>query len=166
MIKSLKLCIAFLFAAALPVQADVIVGKIVAIADGDTITVLTDQKESVRIRLAGIDAPEKGQAFGQASKEHLSRLAFEKFVEIHYQTQDRYGRIVGKVLLDGIDICLMQIRNGFAWHYKKYEMEQEPADRTLYVEAEEQARADQLGLWSEANPIAPWDHRRSKLKPH
>lgn len=162
MINALKVYITLLLVIALPAQAEIIVGKAVGIADGDTITVLTTKNESVRVRLAGIDAPEKGQPFGHAAKEHLAASVFEKNVEIHYKKYDRYGRVVGKVVLDGIDICLKQIRDGFAWHFKKYVAEQEPADQLLYAESEKLARKERLGLWDDASPIAPWDHRSTK----
>ncbi len=78
--------------------------------------------------------------------------------------RDRYGRIVGKVLLDGIDACLdaclEQVKAGFAWHYKKYQHEQSLEDQRLYAEAETKARNERLGLWRENNPNPPWDYRR------
>jgi len=79
---------------------------------------------------------------------------------IEYQKRDRYGRIVGKVLLDGIDVCLEQVKAGFAWHYKKYQHEQSAEDRELYADAEIRARAERLGLWRENNPNPPWEYRR------
>ncbi len=83
-----------------------------------------------------------------------------KQVTVEYQKRDRYGRIVGKVLLDGIDVCLEQVKAEFAWHYKKYQHEQSAEDRELYAEAEHQARTGGLGLWRENNPNPPWEHRR------
>ena len=81
-------------------------------------------------------------------------------VTVEYQKRDRYGRIVGKVLLDGIDACLEQVKAGFALHYKEYQHEQSPEDQRLYAEAEIRAREERLGLWRENNPIPPWEHRR------
>ncbi len=81
-------------------------------------------------------------------------------VTVEYQRRDRYGRIVGKVLLDGIDACLEQVKAGFAWHYKKYQHEQSPEDRQRYAVAEIRARDERLGLWRENNPNAPWEFRR------
>ncbi len=83
-----------------------------------------------------------------------------KQVTVEYQKRDRYGRIVGKVLLDGIDACLEQVKVRFAWHYKKYQHEQSAEDRQLYADAEDKARNERLGLWRENNPIPPWEHRR------
>ena len=81
-------------------------------------------------------------------------------VTVEYQRRDRYGRIVGKVLLDGIDACLEQVKAGFAWHYKKYQHEQSLEDRQRYAVAEIRARDERLGLWRENNPNAPWEFRR------
>ncbi len=83
-----------------------------------------------------------------------------KQVTIEYQKRDRYGRIVGKVLLDGIDVSLEQVKAGFAWHYKKYQHEQSLEDRQLYADAEIRAREGRLGLWRENNPNPPWEFRR------
>jgi endonuclease YncB( thermonuclease family) len=95
-----------------------------------------------------------------ASRKHLASIVADQQVTVEYQKRDRYGRIVGKVLLDGIDVCLEQIKAGFAWHYKKYQHEQSAEDRELYADAENKARDERLGLWRENNPIPPWEHRR------
>ncbi len=113
-----------------------------------------------KIRLAGIDAPERRQAYGLASRKHLASIVAGKQVTVEYQKRDRYGRIVGKVLLDGIDVCLEQVKAGFAWHYKKYQHEQSAEDRELYADAENKARNERLGLWRENNPNPPWEFRR------
>jgi len=113
-----------------------------------------------KIRLAGIDAPERRQAYGLASRKHLASIVAGQQVRIEYQKRDRYGRIVGKVLLDGIDVCLEQVKVGFAWHYKKYQHEQSAEDRELYADAENKARNERLGLWRENNPNPPWEFRR------
>ncbi len=83
-----------------------------------------------------------------------------KRVAIEYQKRDRYGRIVGKVWVNGLDACLEQVKAGFAWHYKKYQHEQSREDQKLYAVAEANARDARLGLWRENNPIPPWEHRR------
>ena len=95
-------------------------GRVVGVSDGDTITVLDRAKVQHKIRLAGIDAPEKGQAFGNASKENLSRLVFDSQVEAHCHKKDRYGREVCKVLRGATDVNLEQIRAGMAWWYREY----------------------------------------------
>src|SRR5204863_1110196 len=104
--------------------SQVFMGRVVRIADGDTITVLDGSNAQHRIRLQGIDAPESHQAFGTQSKKNLSELIFDKDVTVEYEKIDRYGRIVGKITLAGTDIDLEQIKAGMAWHYKDYQDEQ------------------------------------------
>ena len=139
----------------LTASADSLTGKVVKITDGDTLYVLDANYKEHKIRLAGIDAPERKQAYGLASRKHLASIVAGKQVTIEYQKRDRYGRIVGKILLDGIDACLEQVKAGFAWHYKKYQIDQSPEDRQLYADAENKARYERLGLWRENNPIPP-----------
>jgi endonuclease YncB( thermonuclease family) len=133
---------------------------VVGIADGDTITVLDDSKTQHRVRLAGIDAPEKGQAFGNVSRQHLADLVAGQRVTVERHKRDRFGRIVGKVQRGGLDVCLEQVRAGMAWHFKKYAAEQSPEDRRTYAEVEEQARANKAGLWGDARAVPPWEFRR------
>lgn len=139
--------------------ADTLQGRVVGIADGDTVTVLDDSNTQFKIRLMSIDAPEKKQAFGNKSKETLSDLVFNKQVTVEYSKKDRYGRTVGKIIVDGIDANLEQVKAGMAWHYKQYQKEQSVEDRSLYAQAEDQARAEQLGLWFDVDPTPPWDWR-------
>jgi endonuclease YncB( thermonuclease family) len=134
-------------------------GRVVAVADGDTVTVLDAQKVQHKIRLGGIDAPEKKQAFGNRSKESLSDCAFGKDVVVDWDKVDRYQRKVGKILAAGVDCNLRQIKLGMAWHYKKYAKEQSSSDRATYAAAEDVALNARTGLWSDAAPIAPWDFR-------
>jgi len=143
-------------------NADVIVGWVVGIADGDTITVLDDTRTQHKIRLAGIDAPEKKQPFGNRSKESLSDLVFSKTVTVDTDKRDKYGREVGKVLVDGIDANLEQVKRGMAWHYKAYEREQSAIDRKAYAEAENEASASRRGLWEDKSPLPPWEFRRNR----
>lgn len=137
-------------------------GRVVGVDDGDTITVLDSSNQNHVIRLQGIDAPEKGQEFGTKSKQDLSQLVFDQVVNIEWSKRDRYSRIVGKVLLNGDDVCLAQVRAGMAWHYKYYQGEQSPKDRQLYNEAEDVAKSARIGLWVDANPTPPWDFRRRR----
>lgn len=134
-------------------------GKVVGVSDGDTITVLDSSKTQHKIRLSGIDAPEKAQPFGQRSKEHLSDLVFGKQVTIEGDKIDRYQRQVGKVVVGGVDANLEQIKSGFAWHYKVYEKEQPVADRATYSSAEQLSRTKRIGLWNDKNPTPPWEWR-------
>jgi len=144
-------------------SADALYGHVVGVTDGDTITLLDTSKTQHKIRVAGIDAPEKKQPFGQRSKESLSALAYDKDLTIEWTKKDRYGRIIGKLIdRQGRDLNLEQVRAGLAWHYKKYDKEQSPEDRKLYAAAEDAARGKRIGLWSDANPEAPWDYRKKK----
>jgi endonuclease YncB( thermonuclease family) len=125
-------------------------------------TVLDSTKTQHKIRLAGIDAPEKKQAFGQRSKESLSDLVFNREVQVETTKRDRYGREIGKVQVDGLDANLEQIKRGMAWHYKAYQREQSVLDRQSYAEAEEVARGARVGLWKDDQPVPPWDFRHSR----
>lgn len=147
------------------IQAATLEGRVVGVADGDTITILDAANSQYKIRLAGIDAPEKKQPFGNVSKKSLSDLVFGKQVTIDYSKQDRYGRVVGKVRVDGSNVNLEQIRRGMAWHYKKYKTELVLDDRLAYLHAQEDARKAGLGLWIDQSPIPPWDFRKSKKFP-
>ena len=140
-------------------QAATITGKVVGVSDGDTITVLDASKTQFKIRLEGIDAPEKAQSFGQKSKEHLSDLVFGKQVEVESNKSDKYGRTVGKVLVNGRDANLEQVRSGFAWHYKEYQKEQPASDRVAYANAETNAQSSKSGLWRDPKPMPPWEWR-------
>ncbi len=156
--RVIALC--FLVFVSLAAFADTLTGKVVKITDGDTLYVLDANYEQHKIRLAGIDAPERKQAYGLASRKHLLSIVAGKQVTVEYQKRDRYRRIIGKVLVDGIDVCLEQVKAGLAWHYKKYQHEQSPEDQRLYADAEHKARNERLGLWRENNPNPPWEYRR------
>ena len=142
------------------VNAKTIEGLVVGVADGDTITVLDQQKNTYKIRLQGIDAPEKKQAFGEKSKQSLHDLVHGKQVRIEYDKEDKYGRIVGKITLDDLDICLQQLVLGMAWHYKKYQNEQSVADRVVYNDAELKSKSLKLGLWADETLMPPWEFRK------
>ena len=141
-------------------QAATLVGQVVGVTDGDTITVLDAAKTQYKIRLSGIDAPEKRQAFGQASKKSLSYLVYEKVVSVNYEKEDRYERIVGKVIVSGLDANLEQVKRGMAWFYKKYQNEMVLDDRLDYLHAQEKAETNKVGLWMDDEVIAPWDFRK------
>jgi endonuclease YncB( thermonuclease family) len=143
-----------------PARADWITGRVVAIADGDTLIILTTDRVQHRVRLAGIDTPEKRQPFSQIAKDHLSSLVDGQTVTVNYHKRDRYGRIVGKVLTNGADAGLRQVEAGLAWHYERYEQEQSDWDRAAYARAEVQARAEKRGLWRDPEPVPPWDFWR------
>ena len=130
-------------------------GKVVAVADGDTITVLKDLRQ-VKVRLTEIDAPEKKQAFGNRSKESLSDLCFGKTATLIEKSKDRYGRTLARVTCDGTDANAEQVRRGLAWAYTKYLTD--PQIKVL----EEEARASRLGLWRDETPVPPWEWRHRK----
>jgi endonuclease YncB( thermonuclease family) len=142
--------------------ADVILGRVIGVSDGDTITVLDNTNIQHKIRLGGIDAPEKKQSFGNVSKQSLSDLVYNQQVDVEWHKKDRYGRKVGKVLVNHEDANLEQIKRGMAWYYKKYKGELEQSDRISYVQAEQDAQTNRLGLWLDESPIAPWDFRKQK----
>ena len=158
----MKLLLSFLliFSVCTASASKILQGKVVSVADGDTITVLDAEKTQHKIRLQGIDAPEKAQAFGAKSKQALYEMVHGKTVQVSFEKSDKYGRILGKVLLDGQDICHQQIKAGLAWHYKKYQNQQPLADRDAYSASETAAKNEKLGLWSDLRPVAPWDFRK------
>jgi endonuclease YncB( thermonuclease family) len=136
-------------------QAATFSGKVVGIADGDTLTVLTDSKRQHKIRLAEIDAPEKHQPFGTKSKQSLSHLCFGKEAEIAPRVKDRYQRIVARVKCDGVDANAEQVNRGMAWVYRRY-----AKDHDLYV-LEHGAKVEKRGLWADSSPTPPWQWRKN-----
>lgn len=135
-----------------PVYAD-FSGRVVSIADGDTITVLVDRQQ-VKVRLVEIDAPEKTQAFGNRSKQSLSDMCFGRDALIQEKSKDRYRRTLGRVFCDGMDANAEQVRRGMAWVYDKY-----VTDHSLY-RLQDEARAAKRGLWNDPDPMPPWVWRR------
>jgi micrococcal nuclease len=134
--------------------------RCVGITDGDTITVLAGA-ERTRIRLEGVDAPERGQPFSNRSRQFVSALVSGRVVRILPRETDRYGRLVARVRVDDLDLSLELVRAGLAWHYKRYS-----SDPALAA-AELQARTERLGLWSVTDPIPPWEmKRRNTAKPN
>ena len=136
------------------VHAGTLSGEVVGVTDGDTITLVDREKRQVKVRLAGIDAPEKRQPFGQKSKASLSELAYRKTVTVITGKTDRYGRVVGKLLADGQDVNLEQVRRGMAWHYKAYEREQSAVDRVAYAAAEDVGQEPEKRLVVDARGAA------------
>lgn len=147
-----------LFLLACSAHAKTLTGYVVEITDGDTIVVLDADHHQHKIRLAGIDAPERHQPFGTRSTESIARLTFNQNVTVVWK-KEHQGRPIGKVTVNGVDASLEQVKAGMAWWYRKYAKEQSPADQRLYEQAEQQARAKRAGLWADANPVPPWDFR-------
>ena len=140
--------------------AETFPARVVGISDGDTITVLAAGNQHRKIRLAGIDAPEKKQAFGQRSRQHLADLVFGKNVVLDCVKVDRYRRDVCVVLVGGRDANLAQVEAGMAWWYRKYSREQTAQQRVDYEAAEGRARAARAGLWVDPYPVPPWEWRK------
>ncbi|SCK29509.1 thermonuclease family protein [Vogesella sp. LIG4] len=126
--------------------------RVVAVLDGDTLQCLAGRR-ALRVRLGQVDAPETAQPYGQRAKAALAARVFGREVTLQRQDVDQYGRLVARVLLDGADINLQQVRDGWAWVYRQY------AHEAGYYAAERAARAEGAGLWADARPVAPWDWR-------
>jgi len=145
---------AFLFA--VPAFATELIGRVVHVQDGDTLTVLVDRQQ-VKVRLASIDAPERKQPFGTRSRQSLNDLCHGKAAEVQDNGRDRYGRTIGTITCAGIDANAVQVRRGMAWVYDRYARPGSP----LYA-LQEQAREVKAGLWADAQPVAPWEWRKIK----
>ncbi len=148
----------YLFAACAALAAGVfgaqLTGRVVKVADGDTITVLDAGKTQHKVRLNAIDAPEKAQAHGEESRRHLAGFVAGRDVTVEWESKDRYGRILGTVWHDGMEVNLQMVEDGYAWHYKRY-------DRTkAYADAETDARNWMRGLWRDPAPVQPEEFRR------
>ena len=155
--KKLFLTLSFLLLVAFTCSAQRFTVKVVGVSDGDTFTAINRDSLQMRIRIYGIDAPEKGQDFGKRAKKALSDYIFGKKVTIDVQSQDSWGRYVSYVYTpDGRDVSLMMLQDGMAWHFKKYDSSEK------YSRAESDARAKRIGIWSQPNPVAPWEFRKKK----
>ena len=137
-------------------------GRVVKVVDGDSITILDAHNVQHKIRLSGIDAPEKAQPYGEVSRRSLAEIVAGKDVVVETTKKDRYGRVVGKVLVDGQDANLLQIERGLAWFYREYQNEQSPDGLMAYEAAELSAKKLGTGLWNDSNPMPPWEWRRSR----
>jgi len=149
-------------------------GRVVGVSDGDTISVLDEWHITHKVRLAGIDAPERKQPYGAQARQHLAGLVFGKSVAVTWHKRDWYGRLIGEVRLRVTGACgqpdcaraedvgLAQIESGLAWHYRQYQNEQTMEQRRRYALAEQSARAKREGLWKDARPVPPWEYRSSQ----
>lgn len=152
----LRIVAAVAVALAIPaaIAGELTTARVVGVTDGDTITLLDHEKRQIKVRMAGIDAPERGQPFGSKSKQALSDLVFGKTVEVDDQGEDKYDRTIARILVDGVDVNREMVARGMAWQYVKYD--QSAALRA----AEKSAREAKLGLWADKGPIPPWEWRR------
>ena len=153
-------------------QAAELKGKIISIADGDTATLLVLENKSkllkplemekvniktqYRIRLNDIDAPEKKQPFGNKSRDNLASYIAGEIITVKYKSKDKYGRILGTIYFENLDINLQQIKNGYAWVYKQYSKNQ------TYYQEEQKAKDLKKGLWIAKEPLAPWEYRKKR----
>lgn len=135
-------------------MAEEIKGHVVGVTDGDTLTILVNGHDQIKVRLAEIDAPEKSQSFGQRSKQILSDLCFDRDAELQKTATDRYGRTVAKVYCAGVYANAEQIRAGLAWAYLKY-----LRDKSL-LGLENEAKNAKRGLWIDSKPVPPWEYRK------
>ena len=149
------LCIFLNLVLSLPVLPQNLVGKVISIKDGDTIELLV-KKTSLKIRLYGIDCPEKGQDFGNQATQYISQLCFQQEVTVEPHGKDKYGRLLGVVLLKGgVNLNQKMVEAGYAWRYKYSN------DKTLLL-LQQQAQKKKVGLWIMPNAIAPWEFRKAK----
>jgi len=137
-------------------------GRVVSVSDGDTLTVLDRAYREHKIRLIGIDAPEGGQDFGQASRMNLARMIFGREVLVIVMATDKYDRALAKVFVDETDVNTEQVRAGMAWFYRAFERDIPPPERQLLDNLERDARAEKRGLWQHRNPMPPWEFRERK----
>lgn len=128
-------------------------GVAVRIIDGDTFVLLLNNEFETGVRLNGIDCPERKQAFSQRANEELSNLIFDREVIVYYDKKDGFGRVLGDIYVDGANVNHEMVRRGMAWHYVKY------SDDETLAKLEKEARRNRTGLWSDPNPIPPWDYR-------
>lgn len=146
---------------AMPLHAETLKGKVVFVADGDTLTMQVGKNKREKVRLLGIDAPEHDQAYGAESGKLLAQLVKDKVVTVRFDKRDDYGRILGMVSLNDLDINLEMVKRGAAWHYAFFF-----PDAKHLAQAEKAARKAHAGLWKASNPIAPWDFRRAAKQAH
>ena len=156
-----KTIVAFLIALLLPALTWAWQGKVIHVTDGDTIVVLTEDKEQVRIRLYGIDAPESRQPFGSKATEFVRDIAALKVVEINERYLDRYDRTIATVHLpDGTNLNEELVRVGLAWVYTRYCDEQPMCSK--WDKLQQEARENKVGLWADKEPVPPWEWRRRR----
>jgi micrococcal nuclease len=159
MLQMRSIIIPLLLILSLPLYAaQEYIGRVVAISDGDTLTILESNNRQIKVRLAEIDTPESKQPYGARAKQELSALAYNKTVIVKAQSTDRYKRVVGRVYVGNVDVNAELVRRGTAWVYRQY-----AKDKQLYA-IENHARKNRVGLWSlpEAEKIPPWEWRKKR----
>jgi len=154
-------------------SAEILEGKVVRIVDGDTLVLLDANKVQHRVRLSGIDTPERGQPFGKRATENLARLTGNRPARLEWYKQDRWKRLIGTVWVHSpdtscrnidcpktLDVGMAQLTQGLAWHFKRYAHEQPEEERERYSFAEHEAKSKRVGLWSDPDPVPPWEWRK------
>lgn len=163
LLRSLPLCLLTAASLLSTALAETLFGHCVGVADGDTcallLTLENGSKKTEKIRFHAIDAPEKRQAYGQAAKQFVSNLIYDKDIRVEMQSRDRYGRIIGKIYVGDTYVNLAVVRAGYAWWYRRY-----APTETSFEQAETSARAARRGLWQDTAPIPPWEFRHSGKK--
>jgi micrococcal nuclease len=135
-----------------------IAGTVVAVADGDTFTMINAEQAEIKVRLYGVDAPERGQDFSNVSRQYLSDLVFGKKVIVEQIDTDQYNRVVGIVTINGQVVNEDLLKAGLVWHYTQFD------NSIVWDKLEREARASRKGLWSKHEPTPPWEFRRNKRK--
>ena len=138
-------------------------GQVVRVSDGDTV-ILQTQDSTIKIRLAGIDAPETKMPHGPQAKAHLAALVLGKQVQAIAQKKDRYGRTIATLMLNTKDVNLAMVQAGMAWHYKQYERGQTEDQAASYSESEQLAQSTRRGLWSQPDAVPPWAWRQAQTQ--
>ncbi|MDR2955960.1 MAG: thermonuclease family protein [Prevotella sp.] len=148
----------FLFFFACNTDSEIITGEVVSVADGDTFTMKTMTGERIKVRLYGIDAPERGQDFSNKSRQLLNDLCYGKIVDVHSQGYDQYDRLLGFVYIDGLNVNEEMVRQGLAWYYNHF------VDDHRLDSLEQVAREKKLNIWSRKNPTNPYEYRKKQRK--
>lgn len=151
------LFILFLFVScSMITEKGTISGKVISVADGDTMTILTADKKQIKIRMLGIDAPERGQDFGTVARQQLNNLCYGKNVIVEKKDEDQYGRVLGVVYVDGMNVNEYMVRNGLAWYYRHFVNDPRLDSLELL------ARKEKVNIWSMKNPTPPYEFRKSR----
>jgi endonuclease YncB( thermonuclease family) len=154
--KKMLFMLFLLASCSLTTEKEVISGKVISVADGDTMTILTADKKQIKIRMLGIDAPERGQDFGTVARQQLNNLCYGKTVTVENKGEDQYGRVLGVVYVDGMNVNEYMVRNGLAWYYRHFVNDPRLDSLELL------ARKDKVNIWSMKKPIPPYEFRKSR----
>jgi len=155
-IKSLLILALFCSIVAGASAKEMLAGRVIGVHDGDTVTLLMEDNQQIKVRLAQIDAPEINQEFGQESKQSLRNMVFECDVRVEKETIDKYGRTVGMIYVGDINVNKAQVSQGMAWAYRQF-----VHDQSL-IQDEENAHLSHMGLWANQDPVAPWSYRHNQ----